>query len=348
MAIHHGGDIYDIRFKNKELLDFSININPLGIPENVKQAARKSIECAWRYPDTECRELCTALSAYEHVPREHIIFGNGAAELIYAFSQAIRPTSVFLPAPTFSEYEESLQTIPCGIQYLVLDKNDSFSIRKEALIDSISESTDLLFLCNPNNPAGTLMERNDLIDVLDFCKKSRIRVLVDECFLDFTDDPASYTLTGLVEAYPNLFLLKAFTKKYAMAGFRLGYGLCSDTVLLSAMHQFIQPWNISVISQSAGTAALLEEDYISKARSIIKQERMRMTSSLRSLGYTTYDSTANYILFEGPHDLWEKAADAGFLLRCCGNYIGLEQGYYRTAVKLPDENGRFLSWLAQL
>jgi len=348
MAALHGGDIYRSSLINRDILDFSININPLGLPESVKKAAAAGIAESCRYPDVECRALRSALSHYEKVPEHSILFGNGAAELIYAFSLALRPRSVLLPAPTFSEYEESLSTIDCSIRYLMLDKNDGFTIHSGDLTAALTDSTDLLFLCNPNNPTGTLMSRDEIERVLTVCRDRHIRVLLDECFLDFTDDPKSCSATSLIKEYPNLFLLKAFTKKYAMAGFRLGYGLTSDQNLLQAMRQFIQPWNISVIAQKAGLAALSEEIYVSRARDIIHTERPRMTEALKELGYTVYESHANYILFEGPPELGEKALERGMMLRDCSNYTGLYKGCYRTAVKLPYENERLIKWLGQL
>jgi len=348
MAIQHGGDIYRSTLADREILDFSVNINPLGIPESVKKAARAGIEKSCHYPDVQCRALRESLSRCEHVPAEDIIIGNGAAELIYALSLAARPREVLLPAPTFSEYEESLNTIDCTIRYLVLDRNDGFAIHPADLTNSLTDDTDFLFLCNPNNPTGTLMTKKEITEILDDCRTRNIRVLLDECFLDFTDDPNACTVTELLGDYPNLFLLKAFTKKYAMAGFRLGYGLTSDRNLLLAMHQFIQPWNISVIAQEAGLAALSEEEYVTRAREMVGRERSRMTDALRSLGFRTYESHANYILFEGPSDLCEKALADGILLRDCSNYTGLCKGFYRTAVKKPEENERLIKWLGRL
>ena len=186
MAALHGGDIYRSSLINRDILDFSININPLGLPESVKKAAAAGIAESCRYPDVECRALRSALSHYEKVPEHSILFGNGAAELIYAFSLALRPRSVLLPAPTFSEYEESLSTIDCSIRYLMLDKNDGFTIHSGDLTAALTDSTDLLFLCNPNNPTGTLMSRDEIERVLTVCRDRHIRVLLDECFLDFT------------------------------------------------------------------------------------------------------------------------------------------------------------------
>ena len=109
-----------------------------------------------------------------------------------------------------------------------------------------------------------------------------------------------------------------------------------------------QPWNLSVIAQKAGIAALKEEDYVRRGRQIVFQEIERMKQEFQKLGIKTYDSQANYLFFEGPKDLWEKCLDKGILIRDCSNYTGLSKGYYRVAVKMPQENDRLLKALGEL
>ena len=146
--------------------------------------------------------------------------------------------------------------------------------------------------------------------------------------------------------YQNLFLLKAFTKRYAMAGIRLGYGLCSNLAVLEKMQEAVQPWNVSIPAQAAGVAALEEEEYVDEARQIIGAEREFLRDGLRQLGFSVYDSRANYIFFRGPSGLVEHALKKQVLIRDCSNYRGLSEGYYRVAVRTHEENIKLLEALA--
>jgi threonine-phosphate decarboxylase len=215
----------------------------------------------------------------------------------------------------------------------------------DSLCTVIDDTMDLVCLCNPNNPTGSLIEREMILEILEHCKACGTRVLLDECFNDFIEEPQRYTLKSDLKAYPNLFLLKAFTKRYSMAGIRLGYGMCWDEELLERMRSCVQPWNLSIPAQEAGIAALQEEAYVEQARELVAAERRWMKEALKKLGFTVYDSRANYIFFRGPKHLVEHCLKQQILIRDCSNYEGLESGYYRVAVKLHEENLRLLEAL---
>ncbi len=251
-------------------------------------------------------------------------------------------------APTFAEYEQALENLGIvRVDYYGLKRECSFQPQSD-FFDRLTPQVDVVFLCNPNNPTGLLLEREFLERVLDICDKHQTMLVVDECFLDFVKEPKKYSLKEELSENPHLFLLKAFTKRYAMAGVRLGYGLCQNLDLLERMGRMTQPWNLSVIAQKAGIAALKEEDYVRRGRQIVFQEIERMKQEFQKLGIKTYDSQANYLFFEGPKDLWEKCLDKGILIRDCSNYTGLSKGYYRVAVKMPQENDRLLKALGEL
>lgn len=336
----HGGDIY----RHPQALDFSSNINPLGTPESVIDAAAESLKRIANYPDIAYTELKQALAAYEHQPESFIICGNGAAELIFSLVLALRPSRAVVPAPTFAEYRQALkaagcEVITCPMEELRLGEN---------LFSFLTKDTDLLFLCNPNNPTGFLMEPDLLNRIVDHCRKQNIFLVVDECFLDFVEEGERFSLKPQIRENHGLFLLKAFTKRYAMAGIRLGYGICSNENLLQEMGSVTQPWNVSIPAQAAGVAALKEKDYVEKAKKIVREERAFLKEEMRRLGLTVYDSLANYIFFQGPEDLYERCLKEGILIRDCGNYPGLDKGYFRTAVKMHSENLQLIAVLKKV
>lgn len=334
----HGGNIY----QHQNCMDFSANCNPLGTPESVKEAVKgwlNRLEC---YPQVGCGPLCQAIAEYEGVKASQVLCGNGAADLIFTLCRTVKPAHALLPCPTFAEYGQALESVDCCLDYYELTQEHGFSLGRDFL-DCLTPELDMVFLCNPNNPTGVLTERDFLMEVLDKCSENNIFLVVDECFLDFVKEPEQYTLKEDLEKYPCLFLLKAFTKRYAMAGLRLGYGLCGNRELLDKMEACTQPWNVSSLAQAAGLAALQEKEYVEAGRKLVFEEADFLKREMAAVGLKVFDSRANYLFFKGPADLYEKCLEKGILIRDCSNYPGLCRGYYRIAVKKHEDNCRFLA-----
>lgn len=333
----HGGDVYHYA----DCVDFSANCNPLGTPDSVKQAIIDSLECLGDYPRVGCEPLREALGVYEGVDASQVICGNGAAELIFSLCRARKPRKALVPRPSFAEYEQALESVDCAVEHFWLTEEEGFEIGK-SLLEAIHPELDMVFLCNPNNPTGLLIERELLLELLEKCRRLGIFLVIDECFLDFVKEPENYTLKSRLEEYKNLFLLKAFTKRYAMAGVRLGYGLCSDRSVLEKMGEMTQPWNVSAMAHAAGLAALKECEYVEAGRQLVFQEAEYLKDEMKSLGLQVFPSQANYIFFKGPESLFTSCVEKGFLIRDCSNYPGLCKGYYRIAVKNHEDNRRLM------
>ncbi len=341
----HGGDIYD-----KEIIfDFSVNVNPLGIPAGVQEAVCQAVKYCSRYPDTECRKLVSALSLYHQVDEEDIVCGNGAADLIYRLVQTIRPKKALVLAPTFSEYQQALQESGCEVSHYCLSQERGFLPEEEKLA-SLLPGMDMLFLCNPNNPTGLAITREQVEKLAAACRLNRTFLVVDECFCDFLDEPEKYTFIGNMRQYPEVLILRAFTKTYAMAGLRLGYIMGKDAGLMKKLRHSGQPWSVSLLAQEAGMAALREQEYLDKARKLIAVERERLRRGLTELGFFVFPSQVNFLLFKvldvGRYgNLWERCRDKKILIRDCGNFCGLS-GTYRVCVGQEAENRYLLKQLA--
>ena len=366
----HGGDWMGYRERfGRDALDFSANVSPLGLPEGVAQAIRDALPLADRYPDPLCRTLRAALSRAEGVPQEHILCGNGAADLIFRLVWAVKPHKALVTAPTFAEYASALDTVGCEVKRFFLDETNDFA-PTDALVDAVDESIDMVFLCQPNNPTGQLASPELVKKLLRRCKECHTILAVDECFLDFLPDADGWTAKPLLES-GDLVILKAFTKLYGMAGVRLGYCLCGDETLLEKMQTAgqpwavsslaqaagvalpqnpdgIQPWAVSGLAQAAGVAALKETAYVDEVRALIARQRPVLTAGLRALGLRVIDGKANYLLFRAPADLNERLRPLGTQVRSCANYPGLGPEWYRTAVRTASENARLLELMKEV
>ena len=326
----HGGDVYGMEVR----LDFSSNVNPLGPPPPVISAMQRACAQVRQYPDPYCRALTRAIAAHEGVPERSILCGAGAAELIYAYCDALRPKKIAELAPTFSEYSAAAAHFGASVARFSLHA-PNFAPDETLFSFLESEKPDALFLCTPNNPTGKTIPRALLEAVLQQCKKQHTHVLLDECFLDFTDEKSA---RDLLPQFENLLILKAFTKSYALAGLRVGYCLTGDTRLLTNMAACSQPWNVSLPAQEAAVAALQNPDWISGARALVSEQREYLTRALQSLKLTVCPSRANYLLFCAPVGLDEALRREKIAIRNCGNYPGLCPGWYRVAVRLAKEN----------
>lgn len=340
----HGGDVYH----NTIRLDFSVNLNPAGTPDSVIQAARDSIGLIRNYPDPEQRALRAALSETLKIPAEQFLFGNGAAELIDAFLAAAAPERIILPEPSFSEYRRIPETQNTEILTLPLREEADFMLQETIPDLSGGKDDDVLILCTPNNPNGGMIRPERLRDILKACREAGIRVMLDECFIMLSDHPEYAADAALLQEYPNLFVLRTFTKSFAMPGLRLGYGMTADVNLREKMRMLLQPWNISIPATAAGIAAMQETEHVRAARELIRTERAFLAEGLRGIGYKVYESASNYLLFRGPETLGEKLLAHGILIRDCSNYRGLSRGYFRIAVRQHADNRELLDTLRLL
>ena len=348
MDLVHGGDWagYRARFGH-DALDFSANVSPLGLPQGVADAIVAALPTADRYPDPLCRELRTALSRAEQLPEPWILCGNGAADLIYRLALALRPRRALLPAPTFAEYAAALESVGCEVKRKTLHEADDFAVT-EAFVQAVNQSIDLVFLCQPNNPTGQITPPELVQRLVHRCADCGAVLVVDECFLDFLQQRDALTAKPLLQTAPNLVILKAFTKLYAMAGVRLGYALCANTALLAKMQAAGQPWGVSSLAQAAGAAALRETAYADAVRALIADQRPRLAAGLRALGLQVIEGSANYLLFRAPETLGAALQQRGVCLRSCGNYPGLSAGWYRTAVRTAPENEQLLQTMREV
>lgn len=333
----HGGDIYS----RVGALDFSANINPLGLPSGVKRAIIDNIDSYVSYPDPLCRELKEAISKSSGVLFDKIVCGNGAADLIFRLVLFCKPRKAMVLAPTFAEYEEALKLVDCEIVYHKLSKENGFEL-DESILSEIKQDIDMVFICNPNNPTGIPVKKEFIIKIAKACKLNNALLMVDECFNEFLQNSQDYSVMPFLAEYENLLVLKAFTKLYSMAGIRLGYMFCACNIA-QGIAKTLQPWSVSTVASKCGVAALLEEEYRQKTYLLTKQNREYLITELKLLSFKVYASRANFVFFWSEDiSLAEKLQKRNILIRECDNYVGLTKGYYRIAVLGMEDNVKLI------
>lgn len=333
----HGGDIYSSKVK----YDFSVNVNPLGIPRKAKSAGKKALKNSVCYPDPNCLALRKKLSEKLGINGKNICFGNGASELISSFARASKAESALLLAPSFLGYRAALESAGAEISYYHLDEKNGFALSgsdSENLVSEIlSGKYGIFIMASPNNPDGRLLPAEYMEKIAAACVKSGTWLLIDECFMALSGSNSSFLKKIL--NLENAAVLRAFTKTFSLPGVRLGY-LVSEKKTGEKVRKELPEWNVSLIAQETGLACLSGEKYILRAVRLIEKERLFLSEKLSSLGFEVFSSDANFILFKSGKifDLKERLLKKKILLRDCGDYEDLEKGFYRIAVKTHREN----------
>ena len=334
----HGGDSY----AHPECIDFSANLNPLGMPDAVRQAVIRNAGLWEHYPDPECLVLRQQLAKHTGVPSDQIVCGNGADDLIWRIIQTFSPGTALLPEPTFTEYRRALTKARCAVETFPLPGKNGFVLHEDFLLH-LRPELDMVVLCNPNNPTGRLIPTELMREIARTCERYEIYLLVDECFLELVQEGERFSAQQFLT--PHMIVLSAFTKTYAIPGLRLGYAIFGETWMADTVTAAGQYWSVSAPAQIAGMAALEETAYLEQSRRMIAEERQFLTEALPEMVKRVFPSEANFILFTARPGLFRAMLEEHILLRSCANFRGLNETFYRIAVRPHDENLALLTAL---
>jgi len=352
---NHGGQLCaaarEFGLPKNKFLDFSANVNPLGLPAPVKKALKRELATVVHYPDPQCQELIEKLAAYHRVDPETLLVGNGAAELIYLLAQGIASGKTLIPVPTFCEYERAVTNFGGQVSRFYME--EKWHLNLTQLTERLTEVS-AVFLCQPNNPTGHLIPRDSLLSFARQCEQLRIFLIVDEAFIDFLETAELLSLINVINQFKNLVVLRSFTKIYAFPGLRLGY-LVANPSIIKRLRSLQPPWSINSLAQKAGVVALDCTDYVQRTRNLIKQERTFLINKLEKInGITPFPSEVNFILCKLDSTLIDAIAlrkflgQRGILIRECSSFHGLDEHFFRIAVRTHKENKILLNALERL
>ncbi|TMV44718.1 cobyric acid synthase [Paenibacillus mesophilus] len=348
----HGGDLTTAEAvfgkPSGQFLDFSSNMNPFGPPACVGTLLADRWRELARYPDPAVRGLRRAIAEKYRIPEESVLVGNGAAELIDLSVRALKPRSVGLARPSFSEYEEAVLKIGGRIVDIPLSEADGFALGEEG-VRNAAEQADLLILGHPNNPTGRLADP----DVLMRLVRDDVPLILDEAFVDFVPDEDSASLIRMAAEKKRLRVIRSMTKFYAIPGIRLGF-MVAHPDEIRRLAELQVPWSVNAIAQWVGEAVLADADYAGRTRRWLSEERPWLNEKLRELGLHVFPSDVNFLLVRIPDSfgidvkqLQRRMGESGVLIRDASLFPGLDSSYFRIAVHLRDDNAILIDQLKQ-
>lgn len=328
-------------------IDFSVNINPLGVPDTVKRQFAKITEISGAYPDPDCRFLSSLLAEKYHINTSRILCGNGADDLLYRLVFAVKPKRAVVIEPTYEEYDRVLDLIGCEVLHYTLKAENSFTV-SEAVLSVFDENCDIMFLCNPNNPTGQLADPELMMKIIKHCSDKHILLVIDECFMEFLPDREKYSVKEIAAHSDALIVIDAFTKTYSLAGFRLGFCVSGNSQLLGNMRLCGADFAVSVPAQLAGIHALADKEYILRTHSIISAEHDWLCDKMKKLTLEVYPSKTNFLLFKSKKNLRERLLENGIKVRDCSHFYGLGDEYCRVAIRTHGDNEKLIKTLEKI
>lgn len=355
----HGSDLEKIQavygIKKEDIISFSANVNPLGVSFRLRETLTGHIDAITSYPDREYTSLRKCIARYTGTDMDNIVVGNGSTELISLFIQITHPAKALIVGPTYSEYEREVAMGGGRSHYFSLTEEKEFELDVPALTCELSQGVDLLILCNPNNPTSSVITRNQMRTILDYCKKKSITVLVDETYIEFAEDTDAVTAVPLTEYYNNIIILRGISKFFAAPGLRLGYAICGNRDLLKEINQKKNPWTINSLAAIAGEIMFTDQEYIAETRTLIAGERKRVSEELAKIpAYKVFPSHCNFCLVKiqkdtlTSEDVFDAAIRRNLMIRDCSTFPFLSNRYFRFCYMMPEQNDRLLAVLKEL
>ncbi len=351
----HGGDLDIISrkygIKKSDIVNFSGNVNPLGPPESVKKTIIDNVELITGYPDISYAKLRNSISEYTNVNAAHCIVGNGSTELISMFIRAVAPKKAVIISPAYSEYQKEIELVNGEIVLFPLKEENGYILSVEEIAKVLDKSVDMLVLCNPNNPTGTYVDKQQMLSLIDICERNGIYLFVDETYIEFSDTDIDISAMPLVNEHSCLCVIRGTSKFFACPGLRLGYGACSDEKIKSFISRKKDPWSVNVFAEKCGTVMFVDKEFIKRSRDYIISERKRLKDILKACNkIEVYNTQANFFLIKilteiTSKQVFETLLKQDLLVRDASSFPYLTDKHLRFCILDKESNDRLLESL---
>nr|WP_034680284.1 threonine-phosphate decarboxylase CobD [Caldalkalibacillus mannanilyticus] len=336
------------RSVEEKLLDFSANLNPLGPPKWLEEEIVAILESSRFYPDPTYVKPRQAIARYEGIDMSQVLLTNGGAEAIFLVAKFFEGKKALILYPTFSEYEQACEHYHIQVEKRVIDSIAQDALPLDDMIESFNR-IDLMFLCRPNNPTGTLIPEQDVLYLLEQARKKEVFIIVDEAFADFL--PAHiHSLTSYLDRYDNLILLRSLTKMYTLPGLRIGY-LMAHSSYVSEIGKNQIPWSVNSLAAGLVPRLLEDEGFLARTKDWLYTEWTALKQELDRLQFSYSPTSVNFYLLQDAQavdqteELYHHLLDCGILARHTHNFLGLEGKYLRLAIRSASENGQVIEAL---
>ena len=338
--LKHGG-------YKKGIVDFSVNVNPCVTQALLLPYMEQAIEEIGRYPDILGNGLIEKIAAVEKVSVDHIIVGNGASDCLYTCARAIKPPTVLIIEPTFTEYRRAFEMIGSHVLSLNMNLSDQLEQIEETLIHQIRKiKSDMVILCNPNNPTGGVYSEAFIKQIIKIQASHKGFVLLDASFRQFEGLPSFFE-----EQYWNLIVLMSLTKYYGVPGLRCGYLMATKSVIM-AMKEEQVPWSINSLALEIIPRLIEDGALVKETQAWYQAEKNKFEKALTKLSFVMpMKSHANFIccrlLKVSGHDLnqWLLNQEPPMAIRTCEDFVGMGDGFIRIGFKDASSNDQFIEAL---
>lgn len=334
------------------IVDFSANINPLGVPDSLIESIKLSLPNLIYYPDVEYKNLRHNLAELYHYDADKIWVGNGSVDLIFNIIEILDSKNALLLAPTFGEYEHAFTKSGAEVSHYYLSEENNFNLDINQLLEYLDNNhqIDTICLCNPNNPSGTLINKFELRQLANYCRGRGIWLILDEAFNDFIAKKSDFSFVEELNDDDTVVIIKSLTKYFAIPGLRLGMTLLPNKQFLNTLVDYCEPWSVNTFAAELGSNVFNDQAYSDATTKWLAEEKLYLETELSKISQLKwYPSAVNYYLLKcESFGLYQKMLDQGILIRNCDNYVGLDKGFYRIAVKSHSENQELVRQLNDL
>ena len=352
----HGGDLdgmskkYNI--KKEDIIDFSGNINPLGFPEKTQKLLSENLSIIKTYPDKNYTNLKKEIANYVNIDKNFVTVGNGTTQLISIFIKSINAEKTVIIGPAYYEYEKEASLLGGSYFYFQLKEENNFNLNIKELLNVLKDDISLLIICNPNNPTGTVINNDALRTIAIHCMEKNISIMIDETYIEFSQNIKNETAINLVDDFDNIFVIRGTSKFFASPGIRLGYGVCKNQKFLDLLNKIQEPWSVNILASFVGENIYKEEEFIQKTKKLMINENKKCYDFLVKLkNVKVYKTSANFILLKildkniKSSYICDELAKEGIIIRNCESFEFLDESFIRFCFLMPKQNDLLLSKL---